>query len=786
MSIQPFSHFVGRHGIARLGLALCYTRSYLRLWHKHLATLTKCFSRVDCWTMALCWLSFSCCGAPFVQFARGAIVTAGNITATSGAPYNGTDDPWLTNTLTIGNTGPGSMLISGGSVVSNTGSGTVAGSTNASGSSVSVSDAKSQWTNSSAVYVGYNGAGSLSITNGGSVTDTGASIGFLGNGTVTIGGGTGTSTWTHSGIMDVGDYGTGTLNITGGGSVTNGGNFSIIGNAPGSSGTVMVGGGTGSSTWTIATELSVGSSGTGSLTITGGGSVSSSSGSVGGSNGSVGTATIGAGTGPSSWINAGVLSIGANGSSGTATVTITGGGTVSDTLGSMGGGSSVAVNVGGGTGTSTWINSSNLYIGAGGTTTLTITGGGSVSDTVGSLGNGSGTATVAVGGGTGSSNWTNSNILYVGSFSNGTLNITGGGTVSNTVAMIGSSSGIAGTVTVGGGTGQATWTCSSYLSVGGPGTGMLNINTGGFVSATALEGGNANSSIIFNGGTLQITATDSASNTLNLLSGGDTLDVPTTGTTFTVTSNISGSGNLNKSGQATLVLTGANSYAGMTTVSGGTLRLQGSGSIAASPMISLTQGTTLDVGAVTAGANFNGSHFALVSGQTLTGVGTVNGAMNVLGGAAVAPGSAIGTLNVNGISFTSATSVLNADIDWAGTGNADLLSVTGSVSLASSTLSLNLLNFTGAGLPRTYLLVSNDLTDAVTGTFGTISGLPPGYSATINYVFSGTDSLGRVGDGNDIALTITAVPEPSTVMLLSVGLVTVLITLRQRDTYASN
>ncbi|WP_164105869.1 hypothetical protein, partial [Serratia marcescens] len=81
-------------------------------------------------------------------------------------------------------------------------------------------------------------------------------------------------------------------------------------------------------------------------------------------------------------------------------------------------------------------NSSELRIGQNGTGTLTISAGGTVSNTVGYLGNfSSGSATVE---GTGSA-WANSSVLYVGVSGSGvgTLTISGGGTVTNTVGHIG-------------------------------------------------------------------------------------------------------------------------------------------------------------------------------------------------------------------------------------------------------------------------------------------------------------------------------------------------------------
>ena len=62
---------------------------------------------------------------------------------------------------------------------------------------------------------------------------------------------------------------------------------------------------------------------------------------------------------------------------------------------------------------------------------------------------------------------------------------------------------------------------------------------------------------------------------------------------------------------------------------------------------------------------------------------------------------------------------------------------------------------------------------------GTITGVPANYVVSVDYAFNGTDSLGRVGTGNDVAITI-AMPEPSTFGLIFVGGTLLLLRLRQR------
>jgi outer membrane autotransporter protein len=149
-----------------------------------------------------------------------------------------------------------------------------------------------------------------------------------------------------------------------------------LGSGTGSVGTVTVDGA--GSTWTANNaNLFVGVSGTGTLTISNGGAVSSATGYLGYNGDGTGTVTVtGAG---SAWTNSGSLYVG---DTGNGTLTISNGGTVSNTDGHVGNngalrGTSGAVTVDGAG--STWTNSGNLTIGGYGPGMLTISNGGTVS-----------------------------------------------------------------------------------------------------------------------------------------------------------------------------------------------------------------------------------------------------------------------------------------------------------------------------------------------------------------------------------------------------------------------
>ena len=170
-----------------------------------------------------------------------------------------------------------------------------------------VTGASSWWNNSSNLYVGFSGNGTLNVEVGGVVSNTYGKIGYsLGStGVATVTGAN--SQWNNSSDLYVGNSGTGTLNVEAGGAVSNTNGY--IGRDEDSTGEATV---TGSgSQWNNSSILHVGRLGSGTLDIEAGGVVSNTSGYIGNVSESTGIATV-TGSG-SQWNNSGNLSVGYEG-----------------------------------------------------------------------------------------------------------------------------------------------------------------------------------------------------------------------------------------------------------------------------------------------------------------------------------------------------------------------------------------------------------------------------------------------------------------------------------------
>jgi fibronectin-binding autotransporter adhesin len=254
----------------------------------------------------------------------------------------------------------------------------------------------SKWTVTGALYVGRNGSGTLTVDDGGEVVAATlyASLSdLLGNGTITA---------TKGAVLDA--------NL-----VFDAAHGNQISFAFGSGGTLalQVAGG----------NLGAGYKQNGSLTVSEGVNITSSSGYFGDKLGSTGVGTV-TGTG-SRWTNTGTLYVGYSGS---GTLTIELGGQVNAQNGYIGlfsNSTSTAVITGVG---SKWINSNSLTVGNSGNGTLQIFGGGYVSNPTGLVADDANSVSSVAVSGTGSI-WKNSGALTVGNLGTANLNITSAGLV---------------------------------------------------------------------------------------------------------------------------------------------------------------------------------------------------------------------------------------------------------------------------------------------------------------------------------------------------------------------
>lgn len=183
-----------------------------------------------------------------------------------------------------------------------------------------------------------------------------------------------------------------------------------------------------------------------------------------------------------------------------------------------------------------------------------------------------------------------------------------------------------------GGTGGAGSASNVAGSPGGSNTGTGGNGGGGASFGQAAVGGNGGSGLVVvryqgsqaaTGGTISSGTGTATGYTLHQFTttGSSALDFSglnlSTRLGATLTSNLTGSGNLTYSGPGRLALTGTGSYSGTTTVSAGTLLINGNNSAAA--------------GAV-----------AVLNGATLGGTGIVGGSTTIQSGGVHSPGASPG------------------------------------------------------------------------------------------------------------------------------------------------
>jgi len=272
------------------------------------------------------------------------------------------------------------------------------------------------------------------------------------------------------------------------------------------------------------------------------------------------------------------------------------------------------------------------------------------------------------------------------------------------------------------------------------------------VNGNIAEGTNPNnitSTITLDGGTLDMTAGTITNLTNFNVQSGTLKDLAQFNAGAAVTKSTSG----------TVTYEGTNAYTGNTTVSLGTLLVNGS---------------------------LTNSAVTVESGGTLGGAGTLGQSVTVQSGGSLSPGNSAGLLTTGSVSLASGAD-LTMEIAGTTPGTSyDQLAVNGTVNLNSDSGVGADLVMTLSYVPtmaQSFTLISNDGVDLISGSFATINGAAFGPGDTFNLTFNsatyGFQLSYTGGTGNDLVAIVTAVPEPSILVFLAVGM-TVVITLRPR------
>ncbi|WP_158598571.1 autotransporter-associated beta strand repeat-containing protein [Achromobacter sp. K91] len=388
-----------------------------------------------------------------------------------------------------------------------------------------------------------------------------------------------------------------------------------------------------SSPWNLgASSLTVGNTSTGTLQIGATGVVSNGSGFIGRQVGSTGHVTVsGAGA---QWTNSAGLSVGF---SGTGTLGVSNGGVVRSTTNTYvgvaaGGTGTVTVN-----GLGSQLNSTGfMRVGQTGNGTLHISDSAVVSNAAAIVGYDPGSVGVVTVSGA-ATQWNSSAQLSVGASGNGAVTISNDAVVSATSAVVGGAASSQGVINIGAAAlaaaaapGTLTLTGPSpSLTLGATGGLVFNhTNTVGYVFTPGITGAGKLST--YNGTTI-LTANNNytggttiAGGTLQLGNGGTSGaivgNVANNGTlnfnrtdSVTFAGLISGSGVVNQNGTGATILTANNTYTGGTAITAGTLQLGNGGTTGA------IVGNVANDGALV----FNRSNTLALAGQ-ISGSGSVS------------------------------------------------------------------------------------------------------------------------------------------------------------------
>jgi autotransporter-associated beta strand protein len=327
------------------------------------------------------------------------------------------------------------------------------------------------------------------------------------------------------------------------------------------------------------------------------------------------------------------------------------------------------------------------------------------------------------------------------------------------------------------GTGAVTNAGAGTLTLSGTNTygGITTINAGAISCVTLANGGsnsnigkasNVAASLVINGATLTYTGAGvSCDRLFTVGASGAAIDASGTGAL-----NLANTGSIAYSGSTTHLLTLNGSYAAATNTFGPVIGNDGASAVSLTKsgagiwkliaVNTYTGATTVSAGTLFInGSTASGSAVEVSSGATLGGTGTINGNVTVSG--TLSPcttGTTTGTLTLGGnLTFNGgATFSVTAKGTTAGT-QYDLVTASGAsptITLGSATLSFAFGYTPTVG--HSYTIIDNQGSNAITGTFNEISegaSFVAGY-AGMNYNCS-VSYIG--GTGNDVVVTVASV-----------------------------
>ena len=294
---------------------------------------------------------------------------------------------------------------------------------------------------------------------------------------------------------------------------------------------------------------------------------------------------------------------------------------------------------------------------------------------------------------------------------------------------------------------------------------VINIQDGGLTMSGATlrlgwDGlGSAKTALVNLGGNFTGSGTNSI--TYDTLDAPRLLDLQNATRTFNITGGVTTiaptvqNGGITKTGAGTLALTGANTYTGPTTVNDGLLLVNG--------------------------AHTGGDAYSVQNSGTLGGTGSIDAAVGIGNGGTLAPGASIGTLAIGDTLVLADGSTFEWEFD-SQTLQADLLNVDGDLNL-SGIVTLDLIDLASTagelelGTELTMISYAGEWNGGLFEDYANYSKFTAGLNQW-RICYNDT-TAGLNGGLFGSFVTLTAVPEPCSILLL-VALAVSLSAIRRR------